>query len=173
MSLQCKHFVSQAECENQLLRSLQASVEALYVHDRPLHHLDGARRLEFNGSDRQHSSVFVVEYDDFVNMNAAALQRVFRDRHILVLNTPSEIQEFSLESLCKLGSIDQVRQIQGSRVLRSICPKLTRLRRSSTSPKGIASGMSPRWHADRVLPGIKERRQRKDFGHCGFTHGRC
>jgi hypothetical protein len=50
-------------------------------------------------------------------MDASSLQQVFKDRHILVLNTPSEVQEFNLESLCKLGSLNRVRQVQGGQIL--------------------------------------------------------
>jgi hypothetical protein len=105
--------ISKALCENRLLRDIQANVEDLFVNGRPLHHLDSARKIEFNHSDPHQSSVFIVEYHDFVKMSTETLQLIFKHRHILVLNTPSERPTFSLNSLCKLGSIDTVRRIHG------------------------------------------------------------
>jgi hypothetical protein len=112
-----KYFIAvQAEWENTLLQDIQGNVESLYVGGRPLHHLNSARQLRFDRNDPGQSSVFVVEYPDFLKMSAANLQAVFKNRHILVLDSPSVVEEFNLESLCKLGSLSRVRQMQGKRM---------------------------------------------------------
>jgi hypothetical protein len=105
--------IIQSEIENQLLESIQKSIESLYVDGRPLHHLPTARNFDFDPFDSHQSSVFVVDFPTFVKMSADALQDIFKDRHILVLNTPMKEQEFGQESLLTLGPLNKVIQIQG------------------------------------------------------------
>jgi hypothetical protein len=55
----------------------------------------------------------VVDFSIFADMSSAALQDIFKDRHILVLNTPMRKQDFGQESLLALGPLNKVIQIQG------------------------------------------------------------
>ena len=46
-------------------------------------------------------------------MGSQAVQSVFENRHILILNAPLERLDFSLDSLYRLGSLTKVREMQG------------------------------------------------------------
>jgi hypothetical protein len=86
-------------------------VESLYEQGRPLHHLPSASEVEF---DSEGSSIFVVSYQAYMQMDAQEIQNVFRDRHILVHGVPQqEPIEFDLEGLSTVGSLKQTRTVQG------------------------------------------------------------
>ena len=77
----------------------------------PPHHHPSARQEEY--TEATVSSIFVVEYDVFAKMSAAAIQRVFQDRHILVLHAPLPEEPFCRETLEPFASLHTVRTIHG------------------------------------------------------------
>jgi hypothetical protein len=93
-----------------LLREIQLSVESLYQEGRPIHQHGSATCAEY---DSQGSSIFVVDHQDFIKMDAAAIQEIFRRRHILVLDVPAEDLAFDEEGLSTLGSLDHPREMLG------------------------------------------------------------
>ena len=101
------------ELDNNLLTQIQKEVESLYKDCKPLHHLPNARQEICNPRDKDQSSIFVINYLDFVKKDTKTLQDIFRHRHILVLGTPRKEEPFSLGSLSKLGRLDRVIEMQG------------------------------------------------------------
>jgi hypothetical protein len=87
----------------QKFRGLRARVRSLYQYSKPLHHLPSARKIEL---DPQGSSIFVVNYRDFMAMKPHDIQSVFRRRHILVLGTPTEDMKFDLDGLSTVSFIE-------------------------------------------------------------------
>jgi hypothetical protein len=59
------------------------------------------------------SCIFVVEYSEFLKMDASLIQTIFRTRHILVLNTPLAEEPFNDSTLQRLASLDRPRYMQG------------------------------------------------------------
>jgi hypothetical protein len=64
--------------------------------------------------DPDGSSIFLADYSTFLSMSAAQIQDVFRHRHILVSDVPTEKMEFDLEGLSSLGSLSRPVSIQGN-----------------------------------------------------------
>jgi hypothetical protein len=90
-------------------------VEQGYVDGKPLHHLPSARDREWAQGQ---SRIFVVEYDEYSRMSTQEVQRIFRDRHILVINQPDrENGEFGLKALSMLGHLDADLEMQGEKEL--------------------------------------------------------
>ena len=97
------------------------AIQSMTLHENgiPLHALPGARHkdcsppLSLQSSPAQ-SQIFVVEYAEFKAMSSFDIQRIFRHRHILVLNHPQErTYSFDLQCLHALGDLDQKRDMQG------------------------------------------------------------
>lgn len=108
-----EHFFSlrfQVDHEFSLLEEIQTSVERIYKDGRPLHHLPSARSKVYTPDV---SSIFVVDAAEFMKMSAHEIQGIFRHRHILVLDVPTEHMEFDLEALSTLGSMLLPRHGQG------------------------------------------------------------
>ena len=105
--------VTKLELDNKLLTQMQKEVESLYKDCKPLHHLPSARQELCNPRDKEQSSIFVIDYQDFMKKDAKAPQGIFHHRHILVLRTPQKEEPFSLGSLSKLGRLDRVIEMQG------------------------------------------------------------
>ena|SRR5215472_2151329 len=81
-----------------------------FVNGRPRHHLPSAQSVEF---DPNGSMFFIVEYADFIEMPIETIQNIFHHRHIVIDNVPVRNSKWSLENLSTLGSLTQMREIQG------------------------------------------------------------
>lgn len=88
------------------------NIEKVYFRGKPLHHHRSARKMEYN-DETTLSDIFVVEYEDFRNMTASQVGKVFRHRHILVLHWPQEDEGFSLDTAEKFISSDQIVDLHG------------------------------------------------------------
>jgi hypothetical protein len=106
--------VSQAEVEHRILRETYQNVRKSFVDGVPLHRLASARDIE---PTKGCSSIFVVEWSKFKTMSTQEIQRVFSQRHILVLNAPVETVNFDREGLETLGSMTTTREVQGKGIL--------------------------------------------------------
>ena len=93
-----------------ILRNIQNLVEAGYVDGRPKHHLPSARELTFTPKS---SIFFIADHSYFMKLSKKDIHRVARDRHIVVQNVPQEEFLWNRETLSKLGSLEQLREIQG------------------------------------------------------------
>jgi hypothetical protein len=111
--LKLEVYTFQGDVDIPLLKEVQASVEELFVNGQPRHHLDSARAVSPDYSDSTLSAIFVVEYREFVAMDPMVIQTIFRRRHILVLDVPTEEMAFDEYGLSTLGSLTKSRQIQG------------------------------------------------------------
>jgi len=109
--------IRKAQQENRLLSDIQKNVEAIFVNGRPRHHQESAHITECNLQDPLLSSIFVVDWKDFIQMTRTALLNIFKDRHILVLNALTSGVDFSLKALSALGALDKVRIMQGMHYL--------------------------------------------------------
>jgi hypothetical protein len=93
------------------LRTIQEEVETLYKDGRPLHHLPSTSDPEF---DPDGSSIFVVAYDQYLQMDTSTIQDIFEQRHILVHGVPQQERlQFDMEGLSRLGSLKHPRNVQG------------------------------------------------------------
>lgn len=91
-----------------------SSVKRGYVDGLPPHRRPEARNIEYTGGTQ--SRIFVVDFKDFTNMEPAILQRIHRDRHILVINVEQGRQvKFDERGLGMLAPLDQPVQFQGIR----------------------------------------------------------
>jgi hypothetical protein len=93
-----------------LLRDTYANVQAHYVNGVPLHRLESAQHAELQTGA---SSIFVVEWPKFKAMSTLEIQKIFKTRHIHVLNAPVETLNFDREGLETLGSLTISRSVQG------------------------------------------------------------
>jgi hypothetical protein len=59
------------------------------------------------------SSIFVVEWSDFNEMDAKEIQDIYRHRHILVVNWPEKTLKFDREGLSWLGPMKKAVDFQG------------------------------------------------------------
>jgi hypothetical protein len=85
-------------------------VQSGYVNGLPLHLLDSARDINY---DPDASCIFVVEWERFKCTNSRDIQKIFRKRHILIVNAPVEAVDFNREGLETLGSLHSPRTVQG------------------------------------------------------------
>ena len=122
---------SQAPIENQLLSEIYASVQSHYHNGIPLHHLPSASDPDWDPAvdNSTRSSIFVVQYKDFIVMSPHKLQEIFRRRHILVCDTPSTVEEFSAANIAALGGFERLRNIQGKAIAVSAVLLLTKYHR--------------------------------------------
>jgi hypothetical protein len=97
-----------------LLRDIQANIEELYEDGKPLHHLPSAREVDYDPKDPRISTIFIVDYERFKNMEAGVIQKIFRDRHILVVGAPNENAGFDPASLRLVGDLDTPREVLGT-----------------------------------------------------------
>jgi hypothetical protein len=105
----------QAQQEYALLREIHENVEHGYVDGRPPHHHPSAREKIFDPSHPPHSSIFVADYQDFLKMSDMEVQLLFRDRHILVLDTPLSDEGFSLKTLKKFCNVKKMVDMLGEK----------------------------------------------------------
>lgn len=96
------------------MKGIQASIESGYVDGRPRHHHPSARDRTFNREEPLVSTIFVVEYTDFILMPAEEVQEIFRHRHILVVNAPLLDEGFSIRTLKRYANVDRLVSIVGS-----------------------------------------------------------
>ena len=95
--------------EAAVLKNVQTLVEKSYVDGRPKHHLESARDLTYKPDS---SIFFLVDHADFMKMSSEDIQRIAKDRNIVVQNVPQENFDWSKETLAKLGDLKQLREIQ-------------------------------------------------------------
>jgi len=100
----------QAAVELTLLRDVQQSITARFLHGQPPHHQKSARSLEFNSNS---SHFFVTTAEEFSALKPHQIHEIFRHRHILVPGLPPDDYKFDRAGLGQLGSLDHLREIQG------------------------------------------------------------
>jgi hypothetical protein len=83
-------------------------VEEKYVNGVPLHRLPDAQDVDAEGG----STIFVVDFADFDEMDAQEIQDIFRRRHILVLNVPSKKVSFDRNALSLLAPLKKNTNMQ-------------------------------------------------------------
>jgi hypothetical protein len=93
------------------LRVILGCLESSIPEGRPRFHDPSARSLNY---DPEGSSIFIVDYSTFLSMHPSQIQKVFRHRHVLVSNVPTEKMEFDLEGLSSIGSLSKPISIQGN-----------------------------------------------------------
>jgi hypothetical protein len=111
-SLEHEFFATSATSgiEYNCLRKIMNMVESRYVNDLPRHRLPSARE---RGLQDGQSSIFVVEWKDFQEMEGREIQAIFRHRHILVRNWPEKTLKFDRAGLSMLGPLKKQTSFQG------------------------------------------------------------
>lgn len=80
----------------------------------PLHLLPQAANPKFDVNDPHTSSIFRVSFNEFNAMTTAELQNIFKDRHILIYDVPSDPKwKWSLECLEELCPDGIFVEVQG------------------------------------------------------------
>lgn len=100
----------QAEREYRQIQEILTSVESDYIDGRPLYHQPEARE---RGLSPNTSQFFMTTYNDWCDMGPRVAQEIFRDRHIVVTGVQVPKRQFDLDSLERLGNLDQPREMQG------------------------------------------------------------
>lgn len=96
-----------------LVQKISTGVKSLFDKDGVPPHRLPAASLETVGGKTSQSSIFRVEYSRFITMDTPTIQRIFRDRHILVTNVPSTgAVAFDREGLQMLADVDELVTIQ-------------------------------------------------------------
>ena len=114
LNVHLRLILIQAADEIKVLKNVQALIEDSYVDGRPRHHLPAAR----NPAPTTESIFFVATSEYYDQLSDQAIQDIFRTRHIVVTDIPTCQYEWTLETLARLGSLQQQREIQG-KLLRS------------------------------------------------------
>ena len=99
----------QAKDEVKVLENVQQLVEECYVDGRPRHHLPAAH----NPATTTDSIFFVSSLQDYNKLSEEEIQDIFSLRHIIVTDIPTREYPWNQETLSKLGSLQQQREIQG------------------------------------------------------------
>ena len=101
---------STKDFEYNCLKKVMKMVESKYEKGIFLHRCPSAK--DRNRQENQ-SSIFVVEWKDFIEMEAREIQDVFRHRHILVRNWPEKTLKFDRAGLSMLGPMHRKSAFQG------------------------------------------------------------
>jgi hypothetical protein len=97
--------------EYPVLHEIYDMVEAGYVNGLPKHRLPEAKLPDF---DPKSSSIYVATWEKFVKLTTTEVQAIFRNRHILVTDTPIEPMEFDEQGLETLAPLSQPCLFQGN-----------------------------------------------------------
>jgi hypothetical protein len=98
-----------AAVENRHLAEVVQLVESNYVTGVPPHRLRTARSRKY---DPSMSCIFVTPWTSFQTMSALDIQKIFRHRHILVLDAPVAKLNFDRDGLETMGSLHTPRTVQ-------------------------------------------------------------
>ena len=64
--------------------------------------------------DKSPSSIFRINYSDYLMLSPSAIQAIFKKKHILIQNCPVQHKKFSLSFLHNIGgSCDKIIPVQG------------------------------------------------------------
>jgi hypothetical protein len=107
------HSGLQADDEYEILGLVHELVESNYFEGKPLHHLPSAHNVTLEPGALV---FFIVEYTDFITFSTQTIQDMAWHRHIIIRNVPQPTFEWSLETLSKIGALNQPREIQGKSV---------------------------------------------------------
>lgn len=103
----------QAALDRELFKKIVRNAESHYVDGEPLHRKASARDIFATPEKDGVSCVFVCTLDEFKEMPVKTKHHIFKNRHILVLDTnTSERWDFDEASLARMGSLDDQRQLQ-------------------------------------------------------------
>jgi hypothetical protein len=102
--------VEQAFHEYPVLKDIIEMVEKAYVNGVPPHCLPPSRSHNF---DPMASSIFIIQWAEFMKMRNLEIQQIFRHRHILVTGTPTDPMNFDEEGLSTLAPLHQKNVFQG------------------------------------------------------------
>jgi hypothetical protein len=92
-----------------MLSSIQKMT--LFREKVPLHTLPEAQLKDTSKSD---SSIFVVDYAEFLKMKTSEIQCIFKKKHILVLNHhQEELFKFDRQGLSRMGNMAFIQDMQG------------------------------------------------------------
>lgn len=105
----------QAEAEFGMLAKVQKLVQDRYLDGCPRHHQPEARIA--NLTSPAPSIFFVASYQDFMALTDEEVLCIFHDRHIVITDVPSRPYPWDCQTLSKLGSLLQQRDIQGKLIM--------------------------------------------------------
>jgi hypothetical protein len=126
-----------------VLKSVQELIEQNYVNNRPRHHLAAARDPQYQKGS---SLFFVIDFPAFDDLSPSDILAIARHRHIVVQNVPQKKFLWDRKTLARLGDLNQLRQIQGMRILQSqqVSANL-HYSCSGTVPRRCEGGPAPGW----------------------------
>ena len=91
------------------------------------HHQSNAKSMVYVPESNQ-SRIFVSLHSEFSHMHARDIQRILRDRLILVHGNPSNFNyQWDLESFARLYDVDDNTSVQGENGIPSLKPILAKI----------------------------------------------
>jgi hypothetical protein len=92
---------------------VEACIQADFENGLPPHLQPNAKSMEYIPGTKQ-SRIFVASYLEFMQLSARDIQRIFRERLILVHGVPSDYDyKWDLESFGRLFDVDRQTTVQG------------------------------------------------------------
>ena len=99
--------------DTETLRKVEASIRADFKNGLPPHLQPNAKNMEYvSGSDQ--SRIFVASHSEFSSLHARDIQRILRERLILVHGNPFDYSYgWNLESFGQLHDVDKKISVHG------------------------------------------------------------
>jgi hypothetical protein len=135
---QVMEFRSFRKTDHETLHAIQTSVEEGYINGIPKHHLLSA----FNEENTKGAScIFICSYSEYIDLPIPRLQKIMRDRHILITNVPISGIRFNLNGLQTIGDVHEKRSIQSEL---ETAANLVTIKQKQTC-RGEARATGPKW----------------------------
>jgi hypothetical protein len=99
--------------DTETLRKVEARIQADFKNGLPPHLQSNAKDTEYMPGTNQ-SRIFVASHSEFTGLHAREVQRILRERIILVHGTPSDYNYgWDLESFGRLYDVDRRTTVHG------------------------------------------------------------
>jgi hypothetical protein len=107
------HYLFKTGDDTETLRKVEASIQADFKNGLPPHLQPNAKTMEYlPGSDQ--SRIFVASHSEFSKLHARDVQRILRDRIILVHGNPLDYNYgWDLESFGRVYDVDMQTTVHG------------------------------------------------------------
>lgn len=111
------HYLFKTGDDTETLRKVEASIQADFKNGLPLHLQPNTKTMEYlPGSDQ--SWIFVASHSEFSKLHARDVQRILRDRIILVHGNPFDYNYgWDLESFGRVYDVDMKTTVHGGVII--------------------------------------------------------
>jgi len=110
--------------DTETLRRVEARIQAAFINGLPPHLQPSAKSREYVPASNQ-SRIFVASHSEFSKIHPREVQKILRDRIILVHGNPSDYDYgWDLESFGRLYDVDKEINVHGENII--ALPKFVR-----------------------------------------------